>query len=120
MSTPPIDLPLKDFGDANRRAQLDGVAAGTCAGFLSGWITSRLLRQSRNLGLLSGLMTGTVVGYLFTQESLKLQLAKARAAHAQLQSHLSPEQQLGLDGREKGFGGLEGLEDKYASSRGDH
>ncbi|GAA5947819.1 hypothetical protein JCM3775_005242, partial [Rhodotorula graminis] len=71
--------------------------------------------------LLSGLMTGTVVGYLFTQESLKLQLAKARAAHAQLQSHLSsPEEQLGLDGREKGFGGLEGLEDKFASTRGEH
>ena len=66
--------------------------------------------------------------YLFTQESLKIQLAKARAAHAQLQSHLSPsdpsaaqvEHQLGLDGREKGFGGLEALDDKFASTRGDH
>ena len=26
MSTPPIELPLKDFGDANRRAQLDGAS----------------------------------------------------------------------------------------------
>ncbi|TNY22934.1 hypothetical protein DMC30DRAFT_414673 [Rhodotorula diobovata] len=127
MATPtpsPTELPLKDFGDANRRAQLDGVAAGTCAGFLSGFITSRLLKQSRNLGLLSGLVTGSVVGYLFTQESLKIQLAKARASHAQLRAHLSesdsPDAHLGLDGREKGFGGLEGLEDKYATTRGDH
>ncbi|GAA6046902.1 hypothetical protein JCM3770_003420 [Rhodotorula araucariae] len=114
------ELSLKEVGDANRRAQLDGVAAGTCAGFLSGFLTSKLLKQGRNLGLLSGLLSGSIVGYIFTQESLKLQLAKARASHAQLRAHLSPAEQLGLDGGERGVGGLDALEDKYATTRGDH
>ncbi|GAA6010587.1 hypothetical protein JCM10207_007751 [Rhodosporidiobolus poonsookiae] len=123
---PPLDsnshLSLEDIGAANRRAQLDGVAAGTCAGFLGGFISTKMLRQSRNLGLLSGILTGSIVGYLFTQESLKLQLAKARASSAQLASHLGrvPPETWDLTKGESGVNGQEGLEDRYATTRGDH
>ncbi|GAA5988159.1 hypothetical protein JCM11641_003616 [Rhodosporidiobolus odoratus] len=137
---PPLEsnskLSLEEIGSANRRAQIDGVVTGTCAGFLGGFISSKLLRQSRNIGLLSGILTGSIVGYLFTQESLKLNLAKAHASHASLRSHLSPTftsssmslrdgerippETWDLSKNEGGVNGLEGFEDKYASTRGDH
>ncbi|GAA6031507.1 hypothetical protein JCM8097_006489 [Rhodosporidiobolus ruineniae] len=132
---PPLDfnskLSIDEIGKANTRAQIDGVAAGTCAGFLSGFMSTKLLKQSRNLGLLSGLITGSVVGYLFTQESLKLNLAKARKAHVDLQAHLSPSSASTVEGAvppetwdlskpEGGHGGQEGLTDRWATTRGDH
>ncbi|GAA5863715.1 hypothetical protein JCM3774_001224 [Rhodotorula dairenensis] len=118
----PLRLTVEEVGAANRRAQIDGVAAGTCAGFLGGFISTRLLRQSRNIGLLSGVLTGSIVGYLFTQESLKIQLAKARAAQSTLQEHLSPDdtELWDLSKGERGVNGQEALQDKYATTRGDH
>ncbi|GAA5945414.1 hypothetical protein JCM10213_005971 [Rhodosporidiobolus nylandii] len=131
---PPLDLTqglsMEEIGAANRRAQIDGVAAGTCAGFLGGFISSKMLRQSRNLGLLSGILTGSIVGYLFTQESLKLNLAKARSSHQELSAHLGtlkaeeesriPPETWDNTRGERGVNGLEGLEDRYATTRGDH
>ncbi|BGP18399.1 hypothetical protein JCM10213v2_006465 [Rhodosporidiobolus nylandii] len=119
---PPLDLTqglsMEEIGAANRRAQIDGVAAGTCAGFLGGFISSKMLRQSRNLG------------YLFTQESLKLNLAKARSSHQELSAHLGtlkaeeesriPPETWDNTRGERGVNGLEGLEDRYATTRGDH
>ncbi|POY72276.1 hypothetical protein BMF94_4578 [Rhodotorula taiwanensis] len=118
--TPQLRLTIEEVGAANRRAQIDGVAAGTCAGFLGGFISSRLLRQSRN------------VGYLFTQESLKIQLAKARATQTALKQHLggaepgtiplaTDDAELwDLSKGERGSNGQESLQDKYATTRGDH
>ncbi|GAA5823061.1 hypothetical protein JCM11251_007471 [Rhodosporidiobolus azoricus] len=125
-------LSLEEIGSANRRAQIDGVAAGTCAGFLGGFISTKLLKQTRNVGLLSGILTGSIVGYLFTQESLKLQVAKARASNAELQQHLastsltsSPDDKIApetwdLGKGERGVNGMEGYADKYQTTRGDH
>ncbi|GAA5906351.1 hypothetical protein JCM5296_003177 [Sporobolomyces johnsonii] len=129
MSSPSSHLSLEDIATANRRAQIDGVAAGTCAGFLGGFLSTKLFKQSRNVGLLSGVLTGSVVGYIFTQESLRLQLAKAEAAAADLRRHLGSageggeaqeQQQWDLSKGERGVGGQEGLEDRYATTRGDH
>ncbi|GAA5856931.1 hypothetical protein JCM8547_008471 [Rhodosporidiobolus lusitaniae] len=135
---PPLDLnsklTMEEIGSANRRAQIDGVAAGTCAGFLGGFISTKLLRQSRNLGLLSGVLTGSIVGYLITQESLKLQLAKARSTSASLRAYLAemgkdegvdmqgrlPKETWDMSKGEGGYGGQEGLSDKYATTKGDH
>ncbi|GAA5970819.1 hypothetical protein JCM3765_005576 [Sporobolomyces pararoseus] len=121
------NLSLKEIGDANRRAQLDGVAAGTCAGFLSGFISTKGLRMSRNVGLLSGLLSGVFVGYIFTQESLKIQLKKASLSNDELRKHLTGgergaggEEIWDLSKGERGVNGMEGFEDKYASTRGDH
>ncbi|GAA5906830.1 uncharacterized protein JCM6883_005702 [Sporobolomyces salmoneus] len=115
------NLSLKEIGDANRRAQLDGVAAGTCAGFLSGFLSTKGLKMSRNVGLLSGLISGVFVGYVFTQESLKLQLKKATLSNQELRKHLSEREEVwDLSKGERGVNGMEGFEDKYASTRGDH
>ncbi|GAA5912733.1 hypothetical protein JCM6882_005775 [Rhodosporidiobolus microsporus] len=137
-NVPPLDtnskLSLEEIASANRRAQIDGVAAGTCAGFLGGFISTKMLSQTRNLGLLSGVLTGSIVGYLLTQESLKLQLAKARASHSELRAHLSgsslsatssPDDRIApetwdLGKGERGVGGMEGYQDKYQTTRGDH
>lgn len=118
----PLRLTIEEVGAANRRAQIDGIAAGTCAGFLGGFISTRMLRQSRNIGLLSGVLTGSIVGYLFTQESLKIQLAKARASQTKLHEHLSPvdAELWDLSKGERGVNGQETLQDKYATTRGDH
>ncbi|GAA5885661.1 hypothetical protein JCM16303_003103 [Sporobolomyces ruberrimus] len=117
-------LSIKEIGDANRRAQLDGVAAGTCAGFLSGFMSTKAFKMSRNVGLLSGLTSGVIVGYIFTQESLKIQLQKAQTSNAELRRHLTSDQNgeevWDLSKGERGTGGMEGFEDKYASTRGDH
>ncbi|GAA5848086.1 hypothetical protein JCM3766R1_006401 [Sporobolomyces carnicolor] len=119
-------LSIKEIGDANRRAQLDGVAAGTCAGFLSGFISTKGLKMSRNIGLLSGLLSGVFVGYIFTQESLKIQLKKAQLSNAELRKHLSSsssggdEQTWDMSSGERGVNGMEGFQDKYATTRGDH
>lgn len=39
--------------------------AGTCAGFLGSFATSRVLKQNKNLALISGLMTGVLTGQSF-------------------------------------------------------
>lgn len=140
-----------------------GVAAGTCAGFLSGFLSTKGLKMSRNTGLLSGLLSGVVVGsvspfsfsrlngmglmkneirYIFTQESLKIQLKKAQDSNEALKKHLEQDDkrggfvpdERGMEGMslrerrevwdmtrgERGSGGMEGFEDKYQSTRGDH
>lgn len=62
--------------------------------------------------------------YIFTQASLKAHLAQAAKTKALLQQAQSGEE--GVDRarwenpREGGAGGLEGMTDKYASTRGDH
>ncbi|GAA5934462.1 hypothetical protein JCM1841_004291 [Sporobolomyces salmonicolor] len=125
-ASPSSHLSLEDISTANRRAQIDGVAAGTCAGFLGGFLSTKMFKQSRNVGLLSGILTGSVVGYIFTQESLRLQLAKAESAAADLRRHLGAggegeaQQPWDLSKGERGVGGQEGLEDRYATTRGDH
>lgn len=60
--------------------------------------------------------------YLFTQESLKIQLAKARASQTKLHEHLSPAdaELWDLSKGERGVNGQETLQDKYATTRGDH
>ncbi|KAK4050779.1 hypothetical protein OIV83_003200 [Microbotryomycetes sp. JL201] len=117
-----------EVGKANRRAQIDGVVAGVAAGFISGQMTLRMFKQSRNASLLSGLLAGVGVGYVMTQQSLKIHLEKARVAHAQLRQHMDQlsHQQAGtndarfnLDTRETASDGSL-LEDPYATTRGDH
>lgn len=108
--------------------------------------------MSRNVGLLSGLLSGVFVGwatplslyllcdsasliettiggcrYIFTQESLKIQLKKASLANDELRKHLTGgergaggEEIWDLSKGERGVNGMEGYEDKYASTRGDH
>jgi len=119
--------------------------------------------MSRNTGLLSGLLSGVVVGsvspfsfsrlngmglmkneirYIFTQESLKIQLKKAQDSNEALKKHLEQDDkrggfvpdERGMEGMslrerrevwdmtrgERGTGGMEGFEDKYQSTRGDH
>ncbi|BGP09976.1 hypothetical protein OF846_003652 [Rhodotorula toruloides] len=122
MSAPekPIDISLDALGEAKKRAGIDGVVAGTCAGFLSGFLSTKAFKMSRNTGLLSGLMAGSFVGYIFTVESLKLHVAKARTAQAELHRHLMGESADDMMRGERGVGGLEGLEDKYQTTRGDH
>ena len=80
--------------------------------------------------------------YIFTQESLKIQLKKAQDSNEALKRHLSNENEgggfvpdeRGLEGMslrerrevwdmskgERGTGGMEAFEDKYQSTRGDH
>ncbi|KAM0790768.1 hypothetical protein ACM66B_004618 [Microbotryomycetes sp. NB124-2] len=117
-----------EVGKANRRAQIDGVVAGVSAGFISGQMTLRVFKQSRNASLLSGLLAGVGVGYVITQQSLKIHLDKARVAHAQLREHMdqlsssgngNSEAQWDLDRRETASDGSL-LEDPYATTRGDH
>ncbi|GAA6063097.1 hypothetical protein JCM10212_003295 [Sporobolomyces blumeae] len=138
---PRTSLSIDEIGNANRRAQLDG--------FLSGFMSTRAFKMSRNTGLLSGLLSGVVVGYIFTQESLKIQLSKAEKSRVDLNRHLDPssapiasstsgagfkawgnDMSLREDGNkevmwdlskgERGSGGMEEFHDKYASTRGDH
>ncbi|GAA6018336.1 hypothetical protein JCM11491_005937 [Sporobolomyces phaffii] len=134
-SSPPDRSPhlsIKEIGDANRRAQLDGkkltitslslfgVAAGTCAGFLSGFLATKGLRLTRNVGLLSGLASGVAVGYIFTQQSLRVQLAKADHANTELRRHLGQQHPPPPADHEGGVGGMEAFHDKYQTTRGDH
>lgn len=67
----------------------------------------------------------THTSYLFTQESLKIQLAKARVSQTALRSHLGESaeadaQLWDLSKGERGSNGQESLQDKYATTRGDH
>ncbi|KAM0748649.1 hypothetical protein T439DRAFT_327909 [Meredithblackwellia eburnea MCA 4105] len=124
-------LTMDQIGAANRAAQMDGLGVGGLAGFLGGFLSHRLFRQSRNVALLSGLLTGSLAGYIFTQTALKVHLAKASASSTVLRDALSSSSSSELEGRrqwtnhddnerEGGVGGLEGLHDKYATTRGDH
>lgn len=69
--------------------------------------------------------TGTIAGYIFTQTSLKVHLAKASATSTTLRDALEAQgkedaRKFWDNEREGGAGGQEGLHDKYASTRGDH
>ncbi|KAI5478699.1 hypothetical protein MNV49_004726 [Pseudohyphozyma bogoriensis] len=128
----PIEsLTIEEIGQANRSAQIDGLMAGASAGFLGSFLTTRLFKQSRNVGLLSGLL------YLFTQASLSSNLARASHSGVLLRARLadaaatqggqSPaevEERLSKaywsNEREGGVGGMEEMKDKYQTTRGDH
>ncbi|SCZ89274.1 BZ3500_MvSof-1268-A1-R1_Chr1-1g01074 [Microbotryum saponariae] len=123
----PTKLNFDELGDANRRAQIDGIASGAAAAFLAGQISTRLLKQGRNAGLLSGLI------YLMTGHSLSIYLHQAQQSRLALRARLaessssgspadgtSPEQAWDLNRHEGGVGGMEVMTDKYRSTSGDH
>ncbi|KAL8278798.1 hypothetical protein RQP46_008867 [Phenoliferia psychrophenolica] len=121
-------LTVEEIGEASRSAQIDGLGIGALTGFLGGLVTLKVFRQTRNTAMLSGLMTGAIAGYIFTQTALEVHLAKASKTSTTLRDAL--EAKAKEDGqaakdfwdnpKEGGAGGMEGLHDKYASTRGDH
>lgn len=68
--------------------------------------------------------TAATAGYIFTQTALKVHLAKASVNAQVLRDSLDKEgvERAWANEREGGAvgSGLEGLEDKYATTRGDH
>ncbi|SCV71483.1 BQ2448_3071 [Microbotryum intermedium] len=157
----PNKLNFDELGDANRRAQIDvrptraqqqapasnllshhtiapvtlgglqGIVSGAAAAFLAGQFSTRLLKQGRNAGLLSGLIAGVGVGYLMTGHSLSIYLHQAQQSRLALRARLaetsegskldptSP-QPWDLNRGEGGVGGMELMTDKYRSTSGDH
>lgn len=166
------NLSLKEIGDANRRAQLDGTSCFRSPLLLASPIlrslTTATIRESRRcswnmrwilewFSLDEGLENvkkcrftvridfwclrwvrlsraarappashtdngpSRESSYVFTQESLKLQLKKATLSNQELRKHLSEREEVwDLSKGERGVNGMEGFEDKYASTRGDH
>ncbi|KZT61853.1 hypothetical protein CALCODRAFT_490771 [Calocera cornea HHB12733] len=108
-------LTLNQVGEANRGAQRDGVFAGMVSGLVATIISAQMFRLNRKLTLFSGLLTGTVSGYFWTQAFLESRLALLTndARNAALK------REIGQD-FEGGSGGQEDLRDQYATTRGDH
>ncbi|KZO99562.1 hypothetical protein CALVIDRAFT_533975 [Calocera viscosa TUFC12733] len=121
MSTPPTSshpdhplLTLDQIGEANRGSQRDGIFAGMASGLVATIISAQMFRLNRKLTIFSGLLTGALSGYFWTQAFLDSRLALL-STEARKKALIRDEQDF-----EGGTGGQEGLRDRYATTRGDH
>ncbi|KAK9900004.1 hypothetical protein P389DRAFT_165117 [Cystobasidium minutum MCA 4210] len=122
--SPGTNLTLAEIGACNRAAQLDGTLYGTAAGFLGGLFGFRFLKLNKNISLFSGIATGVISGYVVSRQALTTRIARAemdKAKAAEDSTTLKDRDVLwDMNRGEGGVAGMEHLEDKYATTRGDH
>ncbi|EJD04522.1 uncharacterized protein FOMMEDRAFT_167690 [Fomitiporia mediterranea MF3/22] len=83
-STEPVKLDKDVLARCARHARREGIVAGLTSGFVGAMIGSRVLRFDRNITLLSGILTGILSGYFFTQAFLGTRIAEAVVRETQL------------------------------------
>ncbi|EPQ26752.1 uncharacterized protein PFL1_05731 [Pseudozyma flocculosa PF-1] len=119
-------LPIAEVGVANKRAQIRGMLIGIAGGVCSAFISKRALNLNSNQSLLSGLLAGTGVAYVAARQELTHNLETLEASHRRT-SEAGEAEMTQLDLRsaherqfDAGVAGLHTLEDRAASTRGDH
>ncbi|KAJ1927124.1 hypothetical protein IWQ60_003207 [Tieghemiomyces parasiticus] len=62
---------LVPYGECQSESSRTGLVAGVTGGFLGGYISNVLFKLPRNNSILAGVVTGSLVGWLFANQAMK-------------------------------------------------
>ncbi|PWN35322.1 uncharacterized protein FA14DRAFT_171979 [Meira miltonrushii] len=122
-------LPMAEVGKVNRKGQLRGTATGIFSGVLGALFVRNGLKRSPNATVMSGLLIGSLTGYIsstiYVKEGLRILEEKKQSLRSTVDRDTDLMNTLDMQAGqnpnfEAGVAGLHEFQDRSHSTRGDH